>query len=60
VRRGPALEIRNWADVQDPENLRFRILRRVRAGELWTKAVKSIWTDIPAPSACPGKCLPRT
>jgi hypothetical protein len=46
-----ALEIRNWADVQDPANLRFRILRRVRAGEAWTKACKWIWNDIPAPLA---------
>ena len=45
-----ALEIRNWADVQDPENLRFRIRRRVRAGERLAKAMKSIWTNIPANS----------
>jgi hypothetical protein len=41
------LEIRNWADVQDPENLRFRILRRVRADQDWTKACKRIWHDRP-------------
>jgi hypothetical protein len=46
-----ALEIRNWADVQDPANLRFRILRRLRAGEAWAKACKWIWNDIPAPLA---------
>jgi hypothetical protein len=46
-----ALEIRNWADVQDPANLRFRILRRLRADQAWAKACKWIWTDIPAPLA---------
>jgi hypothetical protein len=28
-------EVRNWADCQDPENLRFRILRRVYADQGW-------------------------
>jgi hypothetical protein len=41
------LEIRNWADVQGPENLRFRILRRVRADQDWTKACKWIWKQVP-------------
>src|SRR6266511_3028492 len=40
-----------WADVQMPENLRFRILRRVRTAEAWTEACKRIWNDIPAPLA---------
>jgi hypothetical protein len=48
---GSALEIRNWADVQEPENLRFRILRRVRAGEVWTRACRQIWNDVPPPLA---------
>jgi len=48
-RAASALEIRNWADVQDPGTLRFRILRRLRADQAWTKAVKRIWIDIPAP-----------
>jgi hypothetical protein len=34
--------------VQDPETLRFRIRRRLRADQAWTKAVKRIWIDIPA------------
>src|SRR5262249_33131721 len=42
------LDIRNWADVQDPANLRFRILRRVRADQDWIKACKRIWKEIPA------------
>ena len=42
-------EVRNWADCQDPENLRFRILRRVYADQGWNKACKRIWNDIPAP-----------
>jgi hypothetical protein len=46
-----ALDIRVWADVQVPENLRFRILRRVRTAEVWTEACKRIWNDIPAPLA---------
>jgi hypothetical protein len=46
-----AFDIRNWADVQDPESLRFRILRRVRAEAAWAKACKSIWHDVPAPLA---------
>jgi hypothetical protein len=46
-----ACDIRNWADVQDPESLRFRILRRVRADQVWAKACKSIWHDVPAPLA---------
>jgi len=40
-------EVRNWADGQDPESLRFRILRRVRADHGWKKACKRIWNDIP-------------
>jgi hypothetical protein len=47
-RAASALEVRNWADVQDPETLRFRILRRLRSDQAWTKAVKRIWIDIPA------------
>jgi hypothetical protein len=46
-----ALDIRVWADVQVPENLRFRILRRVHTAEVWTEACKRIWNDIPAPLA---------
>jgi len=42
-------EVRNWADCQDPESLRFRILRRVHADHGWNKACKRIWNDIPAP-----------
>jgi len=42
-------EVRNWADGQDPENLRFRILRRVHADQGWNTACKRIWNDIPAP-----------
>ena len=41
-------EVRNWADGQDPESLRFRILRRVHADQRWSKACKRIWSDIPA------------
>jgi len=41
------LELRNWADVHDPETLRFRIRRRLDADQAWTKAVKRIWVDIP-------------
>ena len=47
-RANTALDIRVWADVQEPENLRFRILRRVRTAEVWTEACKRIWNDIPA------------
>jgi hypothetical protein len=43
-----ALDIRVWADVQDPETLRFRIARHVRAAETWTQACKRIWTHVPA------------
>jgi hypothetical protein len=43
-----ALDIRIWADVQDPETLRFRISRHVRAAEVWTQACQRIWTDVPA------------
>jgi hypothetical protein len=46
-----ALDIRVWADVQVPENLRFRILRRVHTAQVWTEACKRIWNDIPAPLA---------
>src|SRR5262249_22645645 len=42
-------EVRNWADSQNSENLRFRILRRVHADQGWNKACKTIWNDIPAP-----------
>jgi hypothetical protein len=42
-------EVRNWADCQAPENLRFRILRRVYADQGWNEACKRIWNDIPAP-----------
>jgi ribosomal protein L16/L10AE len=42
-------EVRNWADCQEPENLRFRILRRVHADQGWNKACKRIWNDIPVP-----------
>jgi hypothetical protein len=41
-------EVRNWAAGQDPENLRFRILRRVHADQSWKKACKRIWNDTPA------------
>jgi hypothetical protein len=51
TRATTALDIRVWADVQVPENLRFRILRRVRTAEVWTEACKRIWNDIPAPLA---------
>jgi hypothetical protein len=44
-------DIRNWADLQDPESLRFRIERRVRTEEAWSNACRSIWHDIPAPLA---------
>jgi hypothetical protein len=44
-------ELRAWADVQDAENLRFRIERRLRADQAWTKACKSIWNDVPVPLA---------
>jgi hypothetical protein len=44
-------DIRNWADLQDLESLRFRILRRVRTDQVWTRACQSIWHDIPAPLA---------
>jgi len=47
-RANTALDIRVWADLQEPENLRFRILRRVRTAEVWTEACKRIWNDIPA------------
>ena len=47
-RANTALDIRVWADVQESENLRFRILRRVRTAEVWTEACKRIWNDIPA------------
>jgi len=40
-------EVRNWADGQDPESLRFRILRRVHSDHGWKKACKRIWNDIP-------------
>jgi hypothetical protein len=50
-RANNALDIRVWADVQVPENLRFRILRRLRTAEVWTEACKRIWNDIPAPLA---------
>jgi hypothetical protein len=46
-----AFDLRNWADVQDPESLRSRILRRVRADQVWAKACRSIWHDVPAPLA---------
>jgi hypothetical protein len=46
-----AQDIRIWADVQDPETLRFRIARHVRAAEVWTQACKKIWTHVPAPLA---------
>src|SRR5262245_27246020 len=42
-------ELRNWADCQDPESLRFRILRRVQTDQGWNKACKRIWNNIPAP-----------
>jgi hypothetical protein len=42
-------EVRHWGDGQDPENLRFRILRRVHADQGWNAACKRIWNDIPAP-----------
>src|SRR5262249_41763208 len=41
-------DIRVWADAQDPETLRFRIARHVRAAQSWTQACKRIWTKIPA------------
>jgi hypothetical protein len=44
-------ELRAWADAQDVENLRFRIERRLRADQAWTKACKSIWNDVPGPLA---------
>jgi hypothetical protein len=44
-------ELRAWADVQDVENLRFRIERRLRSDQAWTKACKSIWNDVPVPLA---------
>jgi hypothetical protein len=47
-RANTALDIRVWADVQVPENLQFRILRRLRTAEVWTEACKRIWNDIPA------------
>jgi hypothetical protein len=47
-RANTVLDIRVWADTQVPENLRFRILRRVRTTEVWTEACKRIWNDIPA------------
>src|SRR5262245_39467306 len=50
-RANTVLDIRVWADTQVPENLRFRILRRVRIAEVWTEACKRIWNDIPAPLA---------
>jgi Winged helix-turn helix len=50
-RANTALDIRVWADVQVPENLQFRILRRLRTAEVWTEACKRIWNDIPAPLA---------
>ena len=59
-RANTALDIRVWADVQVPENLRFRILRRVRTAEVWTAACKRIWNDIPAPLASrspTGQCI---
>jgi hypothetical protein len=37
--------------VQDVENLRFRIERRLRSDQAWTKACKSIWNDVPVPLA---------
>ena len=46
-----ALDLRVWADAQDPETLRFRIARHVRAAESWTQACKRIWSKIPAPLA---------
>jgi hypothetical protein len=46
-----ALDIRIWADVQDPETLRFRIARHVRAAQVWTQACKRIWQNVPAPLA---------
>ncbi len=33
-RANTVLDIRVWADAQVPENLRFRILRRVRTAQL--------------------------
>jgi hypothetical protein len=50
-RANAASDIRVWANVQVPENLRFRILRRVRTAEVWAEACKRIWNDIPAPLA---------
>jgi hypothetical protein len=46
-----AQDIRIWADVQDPETLRFRIARHVRAAEVWTQACKQIWKNVPPPLA---------
>ena len=48
VRALTALDMRVWADAQEPETLRFRISRHVRAAESWTQACKRIWTKIPA------------
>jgi len=42
-------EVRNWADGQESESLRFRILRRVHADQRWNESCKRIWNDIPAP-----------
>src|SRR5215475_9900907 len=46
-----ALDIRVWADAQDPETLRFRVSRHVRAAESWKQACKRIWKNVPAPLA---------
>ena len=46
-----ALDLRHWADLQGTDSLRFRILRRVRADAAWSKACRSIWSDVPAPLA---------
>src|SRR5262245_54517914 len=46
-----ALDLRQWADLQGADSLRFRIGRRVRTDQAWTKACHSIWQNVPAPLA---------
>jgi hypothetical protein len=46
-----AFDLRQWADLQGADSLHFRIARRVRADQAWTKACRSIWQDVPAPLA---------